>query len=208
MTVFTPVRTPSLLTRAFPGLIWQFPTKEKTIFLTFDDGPTPGVTDWTLDVLKDYNAEATFFCVGSNVKDHLGLYERIIEEGHGIGNHSFTHLKGWSSTTDDYINDINSASRHITSKLFRPPYGQITPAQIKALKRSGFKVVMWTILSMDWEKKVTKEACARNVWNHADKGDIIVFHDSKKAWPNLKFALPVILDYFSERGFEFKRIPE
>ena len=205
---FTPVKTPPLLKHVFSKLTWNIPNSSKTIYLTFDDGPTPIITDWVLEILKNYDAKASFFCVGKNVLAHPDIYERIITSGHNVGNHTHTHLKGWKTSTVEYLKNIENASLCITSNLFRPPYGQIRPKQVTALSQLDYKIVMWTILSLDWDKNISKEKCVMNVINNTSEGDIIVFHDSVKASVNMQYALPKVLDYFSRKGYEFKRIPE
>lgn len=204
---FLPVTIPTAISKTIPGLCWNIPSEEKSLYLTFDDGPTPGVTPWVLDCLDNYNAKATFFCIGSNVEKYPEIYQSILAKGHAIGNHSHTHLKGWKTDTASYIEDILKAEQLINSELFRPPYGQITPKQIKAVKKLGFQIVMWTVLSVDWDQNIPAEKCLMNVTNNAQPGNIIVFHDSIKAENNMKFALEGTLKSFSERGFEFKRIP-
>ena len=191
----------------FPDLIWTIPSTDKVLYLTFDDGPTPQITEWVLDILRHYRASATFFCVGKQVELHPQIYQQIIEEGHGIGNHTQNHIKGWKSSTSEYIKEVSMASKFIDSKLFRPPYGQITPKQVTALTSKGFEIVMWNILSMDWEAKVSRQECTENVLHKASDGDIIVFHDSLKAADNMKYALAKVLDKFSEDGYDFRRIP-
>lgn len=203
-----PVKTPYLLKHVFSSLTWNFPHSNKTIYLTFDDGPTPIITDWVLETLKSYNAKASFFCVGNNVSKYPDIYERIITGGHKVGNHTHTHLKGWKSSTEEYLKNVNDASQYISSNLFRPPYGQIRPKQVNALSQLNYKIVMWSILSLDWDKNISKEKCAMNVINNTSEGDIIVFHDSIKASINMQYALPKVLEHFSRKGFEFKRIPE
>ncbi|MBT8266538.1 MAG: polysaccharide deacetylase family protein [Bacteroidia bacterium] len=198
---------PALFTHVFPNLVWHIPSSERVIYLTFDDGPTPEITDWTLKVLDDYNAKATFFCIGKNVKSHPALFSKISTGGHGIGNHTFNHIKGWKSSHQDYLDNVSKASEYINSKLFRPPYGQIRPKQAAALVKKGYRVIMWNILSLDWDASISKEKCAENVIKNSQSGDIIVFHDSLKAATNLRYALPKVLQYFSEEGFKFRRIP-
>lgn len=198
---------PALFTHVFPNLVWHIPSSERVIYLTFDDGPTPEITDWTLKVLDDYNAKATFFCIGKNVKSHPTLFSKISTGGHGIGNHTFNHIKGWKSSHQDYLDNVSKASEYINSKLFRPPYGQIRPKQAAALVKKGYRVIMWNILSLDWDASISKEKCAENVIKNSQSGDIIVFHDSLKAATNLRYALPKVLQYFSEEGFKFRRIP-
>ena len=216
-----PVKTPNIIKRMLPEYIWDIPTNENVIYLTFDDGPTPEITNWTLDVLKQYNAKATFFCIGNNIEKHPEIFQNILDDEHSIGNHTQNHLKGWTTTNEDYFNNIEEAQNIITSEiqkskiknhqslisnLFRPPYGQITPKQGKKLIESGYKIIMWNVLSFDWDNAVTKEKCLENVISKASKGSIIVFHDSIKASRNMQYALPKMLDYFSEKGFCFKKL--
>ncbi len=216
------VKTPSLVKKMFHNYIWDIPTTEKVLYLTFDDGPTQLITDWTLDILKQYNAKATFFCIGNNIEKHSEIFRRIAEEGHAIGNHTFNHPKGWKTKTDDYISEVQKTQESINSKieniksspepsgvkLFRPPYGQITYNQGKLLRNLGYKIIMWDVLAFDWEVSVSEEACLKNVISNAKAGSIIVFHDSVKASKRMQYALPKVLAYFSEKGFEFRRIPE
>lgn len=204
----TPVTIPKVVKTLFPNFIWNFESEEKVLYLTFDDGPTPVITDWVLDCLNDYNAKVTFFCIGKNVELYPQIYNRILEEGHTIGNHTFNHLKGWKTKTSEYIQDVNKASIYINSKLFRPPYGRIKPKQSESLINNGFKIVMWSVLSIDWDKNIPKKECYNNVIKKSKSGSIIVFHDSEKASMNMMYVLPKILDYFSEKGYVFKRIPE
>jgi peptidoglycan/xylan/chitin deacetylase (PgdA/CDA1 family) len=205
---FTPVTAPKIAKSLFPDLIWNLPSKEKVIFFTFDDGPTPEITDWTLDVLKQYNAKATFFCIGINVDEHPTIFKRILAEGHSIGNHTHNHLKGWKTNTKEYIDNVFIAEKYIqNSKLFRPPYGQIKPKQAKQLIQLGYKIIMWNVLAIDWDHSVSNQKCLENVINNTSSGDIVVFHDSLKAANNMQYALPKVLEYFSKREFEFKRIP-
>lgn len=203
----TPVTIPKIVKTMFSSFIWNIKTNEKTLYLTFDDGPTPGVTTWVLDCLKKHDAKATFFCIGKNVERFPNIYNRIIKEGHGVGNHTFNHLKGWKTKTADYLNDTHNASTHIKSKLFRPPYGRIKSKQAKSLINDDYKIIMWSVLSLDWDKNIHPTQCYKNVIKKSESGSIIVFHDSKKASHNMMYALPKVLDYFSEKGFDFKRIP-
>lgn len=204
----TPVTIPKVVKSIFPHFVWNIDSTQKTLYLTFDDGPTPEITNWVLDCLKSYNAKATFFCIGNNVELYPEIYNRIIKEGHAVGNHTFNHIKGWKVSTTDYINDVNKASNLIDSKLFRPPYGRLKPKQGKALIKKGYNIIMWSVLSLDWDKSITLTQCYNNVVKKAVSGNIIVFHDSVKASKKMMFALPKVLEYFTEKGFEFKRIPE
>lgn len=213
-----PAKTPFLLKKLYPNCIWDIPSKEKVLYLTFDDGPTPDITDWTLDVLKQYNAKATFFCIGNNIEKHPEVFRRIDKEGHSIGNHTFNHPKGWKLQTEVYLNEIERTQRLIDSKttnqkshinnLFRPPYGQITFKQARALRKLNYQIIMWDVLSFDWKDTISDETCLQNVVANAKSGSIIVFHDSIKASKRLQYALPKVLDHFTEKGFVFKRILE
>ncbi|WP_034045948.1 polysaccharide deacetylase family protein [Wocania ichthyoenteri] len=230
----TPVKMPTLVKRMFPNYIWDIPTTNKSIYLTFDDGPTPEITNWTLNVLKQYNAKATFFCIGNNIEKHPNIFQDILNDGHAIGNHTHNHIKGWKTKTKDYLKNIFEAQNVINSqiktchtesfdcvqdkpcrsaelkilnpKLFRPPYGQIKPKQGKQLIELGYKIIMWNVLSFDWDATVSNENCLNNVISKTTNGSIIVFHDSVKASKNMQYALPKVLEYFSEKGYRFESI--
>lgn len=199
-------KTPSVFPKLFSKYRWHFHSEEKVLYLTFDDGPIPEVTDFVLAQLKKYDAKATFFCIGKNVKKNSAIYNRIIAEKHAVGNHSHNHLKGWKVKTSKYLENVAKANRHIDSKLFRPPYGKIKKKQAKALLKQGYQIIMWDVLSADFDSKITKEKCWENVKLNAQKGSIIVFHDSIKARENLEFVLPKVLEYFTKDGYSFKAI--
>jgi peptidoglycan/xylan/chitin deacetylase (PgdA/CDA1 family) len=203
-----PAKTPWLLKFFFKYRIWSYPKGQNCIYLTFDDGPTPGVTDWVLDTLKKFDAKATFFCIGKNVAAHGKLYNRILNEGHGIGNHTNNHVNGWKTNTRDYLKNVSKASEYINSKLFRPPYGRTSFKQSAALRKLGYKIIMWDVLAMDWDKTLSSDSCYKNVVNYTEDGSIIVFHDSVKASKNLKEILPRVLTDFKHKGFSFKIIKE
>jgi len=186
----------------FPGFIWSIPNENNNIYLTFDDGPTETVTPWVLDLLAKHNVKATFFCLGKKVEMHPEIFERIKNEGHAVGNHSYSHLKGWETPTGQYIQDVDFANDLIGSKLFRPPYGRIKPAQSKLL-RERYKIIMWDLLSMDYSRNTSRRRCANIVKNGMHSGAIIVFHDSKKAEKNLRYALPRVLEEAKNKGFKF-----
>ena len=190
----------------FPNYIWNFPTDDKILYLTFDDGPTPEITNWTLDILNSFNAKATFFCIGNNVDKHPDIFKNILDNGHRIGNHTHHHLKGWNVKTKPYLNDIEIASNFINSNLFRPPYGKLKTKQAKAIIQLKYKIIMWDVLSFDWDHTITNEQCYNGVISKAKNGSIIVFHDSIKAENNMKYTLPKVLKYFSEKGYQFKSI--
>ena len=212
----TPIKTPIAIKRMFPNYIWDIPTTEKVMYLTFDDGPTPDITNWTLDVLKQYNAKATFFCIGNNIEKHPEIFQNILNGGHAIGNHTHNHIKGWKTNTQDYLENIAEAkqviiseivnSKSLISNLFRPPYGQIKPIQGQQLIALGYKIIMWDVLSFDWDKDVKQEDCLKNVLTKTTEGSIIVFHDSVKASKNMQYALPKVLQFFSNKGYRFEAL--
>lgn len=201
------VKTPELLKPLAKDLLWHIDTSEKEIFLTFDDGPTPEVTELVLDLLHTYHAQATFFCLGKNVAQHPFIYNRILREGHSVGNHTFNHLDGWKTPVFSYLRDVVRAKEHIHSRLFRPPYGRITPGQVAALKKK-FTLVMWDVLSADFDYTNKPTRCLSHVLTHAKKGSIIVFHDSEKAKHNMLFALEGTLRELSLQGFIFRALKQ
>ena len=199
------VKTPSLVKKVFNGLIWNFPGSANEIFLTFDDGPVPEVTPFVLSILKEYNAKATFFCVGKNVEKYPDIYDKIIMEGHSVGNHTYNHINGWETNTEEYLMDVERAREIIDSDLFRPPYGKIKKNQAKALK-DYYKIIMWDVLSYDFDSSVSEEKCLGNVTAKAKEGSIVVFHDSVKAGETMKYSLTCALKYFSDREYIFSAI--
>lgn len=205
------IKTPWIIKRLFKSYVWSMPATDKEVYLTFDDGPHQTITPWILDELKKYNAAATFFCIGKNVAQHADVYKRIIDEGHAIGNHTHNHLNGWKTETDKYIADIKEAAKHIATNLFRPPYGRIKKSQAKrineALKNStSGKVIMWDVLSADFDNSITPEECLKNVLQNVEAGSIVVFHDSEKAFKNLQFVLPKVLAELDKKGYVFRKI--
>ena len=189
------------------SLVWSIPTKEKELYLTFDDGPHETATPFVLDQLKQYNAKGTFFCLGKNVQSYPNIYERILCEGHTVGNHTFNHLNGWKTKNKLYVKDITAAATYIDSKLFRPPYGKISPFVARMLrKKLDYKIIMWHVLSCDFDENITPQKCIEIVLLYSKPGSIIVFHDSTKAWPRMYYALPKILEGFSNEGYIFKAI--
>jgi peptidoglycan/xylan/chitin deacetylase (PgdA/CDA1 family) len=183
-----------------PGLLWKVKTGKKEVFITFDDGPVPGLTDEILDILKAYHARATFFCVGENASRNPGTYQRLLREGHATGNHSQHHLKGWKTPFQEYIQDVEQASEYVDSKLFRPPYGMITYRQARALSQR-FRVVMWSVLTRDFDARVTPEQCLSIAVGGVGPGAIIVFHDNIKAREKVLYALPKLLEYLEKEGY-------
>jgi peptidoglycan/xylan/chitin deacetylase (PgdA/CDA1 family) len=199
------IKTPWLLKRLFPRYLWDAPVDGRAVYLTFDDGPHPEVTPWVLDQLAAYDAKATFFCIGKNVLQHPAIFERILAEGHAVGNHTHNHLNGWKTDAATYLANVREAAGPIGARLFRPPYGRIRGQQARGIKsamgREDAQVVMWDVLSADFDHSISPQQCAQNVLRNTVPGSIIVFHDSEKAAPNLRGALPVVLREFRERGF-------
>jgi len=202
------VKSPFILTEfSKKSILWKLPKNEKRIYLTFDDGPVPEVTPEVLDLLKAYNAKATFFMVGENVSRYPNLLERVLEEGHRVGNHTYNHLNGTKNGDTTYYRNIVLANQLIQSTLFRPPYGRIRPRQIQEIKKK-YQIVLWSVLSGDFDVNISPEICLKNVIKHSKSGSIIVFHDSIKAKERMIYALKGTLDYFSKLGFEFLAIPQ
>ncbi len=212
---------PRFIQRLYPERIWAFSRSSNSVYLTFDDGPIPEITPWVLDELKKYNAKATFFCIGENVQKHPEIFRRIIAEGHSVGNHTFNHLNGWKTKTAEYIENVEKAERQIINNsktksrqskisnqksLFRPPYGKITSEQSKLLQKKGFKIVMWDIISYDYDAKISEEKCLKNVLKNVKSGSVVVFHDSLKAEKNLRYVLPKVLGYFSKKSYTTSEI--
>ena len=196
------VRPPYLLRKIYPGVIWRMNKKEKKIYLTFDDGPVPGVTPEALSVLKQHNIKATFFCVGNNVKKHPEIYKQIIAEGHSTGNHTFHHVDGWNVNSRNYLEEVNRCSKLVLSGLFRPPYGRMRPSQRKAIQRQ-YKIILWDVLTYDFEKSLTGEDCLELALKNSRNGSIVVFHDSEKAKERMLYALPKYIEQMKKRGVEF-----
>lgn len=202
------VKTPGWLKKLFPGCVWDMPVKDKTLYLSFDDGPHPTITPFVLEQLKKYNAKATFFCVGNHVAKYPDIFQQVMKEGHAVGNHTFHHINGWKTTNEDYLNDIKKADAYIHSRLFRPPYGRLKRSQLSRLTRGENKmaVIMWNILAGDWDIDMEPEKCYRRMKRKISPGDIIVFHDSEKAWDRMSYTLPLLLQDFSLLGYQFRAI--
>lgn len=203
------VKTPKWLQLLYPKRLWEMDKDKKEIYLTFDDGPHEAITNFVLDELKKYNAEATFFCIGNNVLKYPQIYARIISEKHSVGNHTQQHLNGYTTHDKIYVDDILEASKSIKSNLFRPPYGRIKAFQAKVIStlHKPYKIIMWTLLSGDFDTTITPQRCFENVAFKTSNGSIIVFHDSEKAKERMMYALPKVLKLFSDQGFSFKKLP-
>ena len=211
---FYVAKTPRIFMRFFSNYTWCFDSNKKEIYLTFDDGPTPEVTEFVLNELDKYNAKATFFCIGKNIENHPEIFKRIIDKNHTIGNHTQNHLNGWKHSKKEYIENVLKVEKTLkllnfeTLKLnlFRPPYGKIKSNQAKELIRNDYKIIMWDVLSGDFDTSISKEKCLQNVLKNTKNGSIIVFHDSIKASEKLYYTLPKILEEFSKKGYQFKSI--
>lgn len=190
----------------FPGLIWQISTSKREVYLTFDDGPHPDVTPKVLKYLRQYNIPATFFCVGKNIERYPEVFRQICDEGHQVGNHTYNHLNGWNTNNKYYYENIELAAKLIKSDLFRPPYGALRLRQAKYLCRSGYRVIMWTILSRDFDKNLNLNEARIKLRNKLQPGAIVVFHDSAKAINNLAVLLPEFIEYCLEMGYTFKSL--
>jgi len=214
------IKSPLLLKWYYPSLLWNKSRTEKVIYLTFDDGPIPNVTDFVLKTLKAFNAKATFFCIGDNIVKHPEVYAHVINDGHAVGNHTFNHLKGWKTDDETYIENTLMCQQLTRTNLFRPPYGRIKKSQIRSLKSlvldrsesrlstssTGLQIVMWDVLSGDFDINLSPEKCYQNVIKHTENGSIVVFHDSLKAFDRLEYTLPRALKYFSDKGFTFSSL--
>lgn len=207
--MFYTAKTPKWVKKLFSHMVWEMPGDRNVIYLTFDDGPHPQITPFVLDELRKYNARATFFCIGKNVVANPEIFQQILHDGHAVGNHTYDHLDGWKTENTRYFENIAAAGRYIDSDLFRPPYGRITPRQQKKLSRlqNPYKVIMWSVLSGDFDRDISPEQCCSNVIKHGKSGAVVVFHDSEKAKEKMCYALPRVLAYFAERGYVFEKIP-
>jgi peptidoglycan/xylan/chitin deacetylase (PgdA/CDA1 family) len=208
------IKTNVLIKKIFTNYIWDIPTKKKIVYLTFDDGPTPEITEWVLSQLKKYDAKATFFSIGNNIEKYPGIFKTILQQGHAIGNHTHDHLNGWQTNQDYYLDNCKRCEEQILlykkdsqqSKLFRPPYGKIKIGQTKQLIKSGYKIIMWDVLSADFDHSITPEKSLENVISNINRGSIIVFHDSVKAFKNLEYVLPKTLDFLKKEGYKLEAI--
>ena len=230
------VKTPFILKKLYPSsLLWNKPRNQRVIFLTFDDGPIPIVTPWVLKTLKNFNAKATFFCIGENIRKHSEIFEQIKTDGHAIGNHTYNHLKGWKTDNETYLENFKQCQELTQTNLFRPPYGRIKRSQIDLLenqvlrienqdisikyqdneveseinhksKIKNLKIIMWDVLSGDFDIKLSSEKCLKNVLKHTQNGSIVVFHDSLKAWDRLEYTLPKALEQWTKQGYTFETL--
>ena len=199
------VRPPQIFRQVYPGAVWRMPKGEKKIYLTFDDGPVPEITTEVLAILKKYKVPSTFFCVGDNVRKHPEIFQQIISDGHSIGNHTMHHLDGWKHSWFDYMRDVKECAATFQTKLFRPPYGHMRRSQFKTLSRRC-KVIMWDVLTYDFDKAYTKEHCLELALSNSRDGSIVVFHDSEKAKERMLYSLPRYVEEMLTRGYVFAKI--
>lgn len=200
-------QTPDFIRKLIPGAVWRLPQKEKTVYLTFDDGPIPEVTPWVLDLLRKYNIKATFFCVGDNVRKHPEVFKMVVSAGHSVGNHTFNHLQGFKVRSGKYVENVELADSYIRSNLFRPPHGHLRIRQGTKLSKK-FRFVMWDVITRDYNMKLSGEYVLNVVKRYVRNGSIIVFHDSIKAEKNMKYALPKAIEFLLSEGYKFEKITE
>lgn len=202
------VKSPLLLKWCYPSLTWHKSRTEKAIYLTFDDGPIPDVTEFVLKTLKDQQVKATFFCIGDNIRKHPHIFQRLLDEGHKVGNHTYNHLKGWKTDDVTYLENFEQCQQLTGSNLFRPPYGRINKSQIREIRKRypDMKIIMWDVLSGDFDLDLSPESCYQNVIKHVENGSIIVFHDSQKAFERLKYALPRTVAFLRKNGYSFQTL--
>ena len=210
---FFMIKVPKIIKLLFFNQVWNIPNSENTIYLTFDDGPTPEITERVLEILDKHHIKATFFCIGDNVRKHPEIVQKILSKQHSVGNHTYSHLKGWKTPTKTYISNseaceikLNSLFKIRNSKLFRPPYGKITPWQSYKLRKLGYKIIMWDVLSKDYDASISAEKCYENVIQNVSSGSIIVFHDSNKAKDNVLNSLEKTIETLKSKGFNFEKI--
>jgi len=194
-----------LIKSIYPKAIWRKEPTDKKLYLTFDDGPIPEITTWVLDVLKHYQVKATFFCVGNNVEKQPAIFQRILDEEHAVGNHTYNHLNGWKTHSPLYLKNVSRCKELVHSNLFRPPYGKMKKTQFNILRRY-YSIVLWDVLSGDYDKKTSPEKCLKNVVDKYRNGSIIVFHDNVKAWTNLQYALPKFIEHALKEGYRFESL--
>ena len=201
------IKTPKIARSILKKAVWNIPNNDREIFLTFDDGPTPCITDQTLDTLKGHKIKATFFCLGSQVEKHPEIFQRIIDEGHAVGNHSYSHLKGWITKNDQYLEDVRKGKAIIKSNVFRPPYGKIKRTQVNALS-SETKIILWDVLPGDFSRKTDVEKIVSNTLKSVESGSIIVLHDNLDCGKKMLQALPDIIQKLKEKHYFFSPITE
>lgn len=200
------IKTPRFIQALWPAYVWRVPTRERVLHLTFDDGPIPEITPWVVEMLAQYDARATFFCVGENVYRYPEIFQQLLDAGHSVGNHTYNHLNSWKTPDREYVKNVSQAANFVKSPLFRPPYGKLNRRHRMFLGQQ-YSIVMWDVLSGDFDLQISGEQCWENVRDNARPGSIIVFHDSLKAEPRLRYALPKVLEYYAALGYRFEALP-
>ena len=202
------VKSPRLLKWYYPSLVWNKSRADRVIYLTFDDGPIPDVTPFVLKTLEYFDVKATFFCIGDNIRKHPDIYQQLLTAGHQVGNHTFNHLRGWDTEDDTYVENFTRCQELTNTTLFRPPYGRIKKSQISAIRSRypNIQIIMWDVLSGDFDLQLSPEKCLENVLKHVENGSIIVFHDSIKAFKRLKYVLPLLLKELTAKGYRFETL--
>ena len=206
-----PLRFPKIFQASLPSAVFYKKNKNKTVYLTFDDGPSPEITSFVLDELKKFNAKATFFCIGDKMERYPEILKEVIGQGHVIGNHTYHHVDAWKISREEYLQEIIKTEAVIklytqTKKIFRPPYGHITPLRLHLIKKQGFKVILWTSIAGDFKRDINTEKVIKKLSSQTKTGDILVFHDSEKAGDNLKKILPELLINLNEKGFKLETL--
>ena len=199
------INAPFFLRWYYPKVTFNRTRKEKKVYLTFDDGPIPEITPWVLETLKAYQIKATFFCVGENINRNKSLFDRLLAEGHSLGNHTYNHLKGWETSDNVYIENVQMCQALTQTRLFRPPYARAKKSQLRALSKS-YEIIYWDVLSGDFDEALSPEACFQNVIKYTKNGSIIVFHDNIKAIPRLTYALPKVIRHLLAKGYSFETL--
>ncbi|WP_064196283.1 MULTISPECIES: polysaccharide deacetylase family protein [Emticicia] len=203
-------KTNFLMRALYPNFVWRKPSTDKTIFLTFDDGPIPEVTEFVLETLEKYQAKATFFCIGDNINKHPEVFKKVIKEGHSVGNHTFNHLRGWATEDQQYLENTEKCKAEIEkfgikTQLFRPPYGRIKRSQARSILSTN-EIIMWDVLSGDFSQDLSPETVLNKTIKYTESGSIVLFHDSIKANKRMAYALPKFLEHFSAQGFKFSKL--
>lgn len=199
-------KTPAVVKALYGSLVWNMPSDTKKVYITFDDGPHPQITPEVLTILESYNAKATFFCIGKNISQNRILFEELSLRGHAVGNHTYDHLNGWKTDDYAYFRNVIKCQHFTKTNLFRPPYGRISRSQSQVIGKK-FKIIMWDVLSADFDKTITRDKCCDNVLKNTGAGSVVVFHDSEKAADKMLYALPRLLDLCHEKGLECVALP-
>lgn len=197
---------PDIVRLLYPTVLWRKDKDKKVIYLTFDDGPTEEITHWILKTLDEFGVKATFFCIGNNAEKHPEIVDEIRENGHSVGIHGYSHVRGLYKKQEEYLNDIKKSESIIKSKIFRPSHGRIYPSQVKKLNELGYKVVLWDVITRDYDTNLKEEEVLKIAKKYTRNGSIVVFHDSLKAEKNMKYAFPLAVKYWIENGYTFETL--